>query len=155
MFATNVEFSRWGTVFAGDKLAAAIVDRVVHHGGLVEFGSRATGSRNLSCRVSQEYGGVPAPNPEKLSWRNPKVTSSLLRKLGLTKRCSACGSAPSRARSGAWCVDGVAAVVDGAVAHPVEVALRAADDAQDLAQDGQVVALAVGANQVGCRSPLI
>ena len=37
-FTTNVEFSRWGTVFADDKLAAAIVDRVVHHGRLVEFG---------------------------------------------------------------------------------------------------------------------
>ena len=37
VFTTNVEFSRWGTVFADDKLAAAIVDRVVHHGRLVEF----------------------------------------------------------------------------------------------------------------------
>ena len=45
VFTTNVEFSRWGTVFADDKLAAAIVDRVVHHGRLVEFGGRATGSR--------------------------------------------------------------------------------------------------------------
>lgn len=38
IFTTNVEFSKWGTVFADDKLAAAIVDRAVHHGGLVEFG---------------------------------------------------------------------------------------------------------------------
>lgn len=38
IFTTNIEFSRWGTVFADDKLAAAIVDRVVHHGRLVEFG---------------------------------------------------------------------------------------------------------------------
>lgn len=38
IFTTNVEVSRWGTVFAGDELAAAIVDRVVHHGRLVEFG---------------------------------------------------------------------------------------------------------------------
>lgn len=38
IFTTNVEFSRWGTVLADDKLAAAIVDRVVHHGRLVEFG---------------------------------------------------------------------------------------------------------------------
>ena len=38
VFTTNVEFSRWGTVFADDKLAAAIVDRVVHRGRLVEFG---------------------------------------------------------------------------------------------------------------------
>ena len=37
-FTANVEFSRWGTVFADDKLAAAIVDRVVHHGRQVEFG---------------------------------------------------------------------------------------------------------------------
>lgn len=36
--ATNVESGGWGTVFADDKLAAAIVDRVVHHGRLVEFG---------------------------------------------------------------------------------------------------------------------
>lgn len=36
--ATNVESGRWGAAFADDKLAAAIVDRVVHHGRLVEFG---------------------------------------------------------------------------------------------------------------------
>ena len=38
VLATNVEFGRWGTVFADDKLAAAIVDRVARHGRLVEFG---------------------------------------------------------------------------------------------------------------------
>ena len=38
VFTTNVEFSKWGTVFADDKLAAAIVDRVVHHGRLIELG---------------------------------------------------------------------------------------------------------------------
>lgn len=36
--AANVESGRWGTVFADDKLAAAIVDRVARHGRLVEFG---------------------------------------------------------------------------------------------------------------------
>ena len=46
-------------------------------------------------------------------------------------------------------VDRVAAVVAGAVAHPVEVVLRAAEGLQDLAQDGDVVQLAVGADQVG------
>ena len=34
---TNIEFSRWGTVFGDDKLAAALIDRIVHHGRLVEF----------------------------------------------------------------------------------------------------------------------
>ena len=34
---TNIEFSKWGTVFGDDKLAAATIDRLVHHGRLVEF----------------------------------------------------------------------------------------------------------------------
>lgn len=38
ILATNAGFSRWGTVFADDKLAAAIVDRVARHGRLVGFG---------------------------------------------------------------------------------------------------------------------
>lgn len=38
VFTTNVEFGRWGTVFADGKLAAAIVDRVVRRGRLVKFG---------------------------------------------------------------------------------------------------------------------
>ena len=46
-------------------------------------------------------------------------------------------------------VDRVAAVVAGAVAHPVEVVLGAAEGLQDLAQNGDVVQLAVGADQVG------
>ena len=34
---TNIEFSKWGTVLGDDKLAAATIDRLVHHGRLVEF----------------------------------------------------------------------------------------------------------------------
>ena len=30
IFTTNIEFSKWGTIFADDKLAAAIIDRIVH-----------------------------------------------------------------------------------------------------------------------------
>lgn len=41
--ATNTWLSRWGTVFAEDKLAAAMVGRVVHHGRLVEFGGPSRG----------------------------------------------------------------------------------------------------------------
>lgn len=38
IFTTNIEFSKWGTILGDDKLAAALIDRVVHHGRLVEFG---------------------------------------------------------------------------------------------------------------------
>ena len=34
---TNIEFGKWGTVLGDDKLAAATIDRLVHHGRLVEF----------------------------------------------------------------------------------------------------------------------
>lgn len=34
---TNIEFSKWGTVFGDDKMASAVVDRLVYTGRLVEF----------------------------------------------------------------------------------------------------------------------
>ena len=34
---TNLEFSRWGPVFGDDQMAAAVIDRIVHHGRLVQF----------------------------------------------------------------------------------------------------------------------
>lgn len=37
IITTNIEFSKWGTVFGDDKLASAAIDRIVHHGRLVEF----------------------------------------------------------------------------------------------------------------------
>lgn len=38
IITTNIEFSKWGVVLGDDKLASALIDRVVHHGRLVEFG---------------------------------------------------------------------------------------------------------------------
>lgn len=37
IITTNIEFSKWGVVFGDDKLAAAVIDRLVHHGRLIEF----------------------------------------------------------------------------------------------------------------------
>lgn len=37
VFTTNLEFSRWGPVFGDDQMAAAVIDRVVHHGRLLQF----------------------------------------------------------------------------------------------------------------------
>ena len=60
IFTTNIEFSKWGTVFADDKLAATIIDRIVHHGRLLEF----TGQ---SRRVSEAlmFGRNTSAQPEK------------------------------------------------------------------------------------------
>lgn len=56
-FTTNIEFSRWGTVFADDRLAQAIVDRVVRHGRLVEF---AGPSHRLESSLTLGEGGAAA-----------------------------------------------------------------------------------------------
>ena len=37
VITTNPEFSRWGSVFGDDQMAAAVIDRVVHHGRLLQF----------------------------------------------------------------------------------------------------------------------
>jgi DNA replication protein DnaC len=37
IITTNLEFSRWGTVFGDDNMAAAVIDRIVHHGRLLQF----------------------------------------------------------------------------------------------------------------------
>lgn len=43
MFTAGVEFDHRSTVFADDELAAAIVDHVVHHSRLVNFGDSSHG----------------------------------------------------------------------------------------------------------------
>lgn len=37
VITTNLEISRWGAVFGDDQMAAAVIDRIVHHGRLVQF----------------------------------------------------------------------------------------------------------------------
>lgn len=37
VITTNIEFSKWGVVFGDDKMAQALIDRIMHYGRLVEF----------------------------------------------------------------------------------------------------------------------
>lgn len=37
VITTNIEFSKWGVVFGDNKMASALIDRIMHHGRLVEF----------------------------------------------------------------------------------------------------------------------
>ena len=83
IFTTNVEFGRWGTVFADDKLAAAIVDRVVHHGRLVEFGGPShrlgeslmlgKSGRQRRRRARDETRKSCVPEPERNLCSKPKI----------------------------------------------------------------------------------
>lgn len=57
IFATNIEFGKWGTVLGDDRLAAALIDRVVHHGRLVGFGGA---SRRMEGALMLGKGGAGA-----------------------------------------------------------------------------------------------
>lgn len=46
VLTTNIEFSKWGVVFGDDKLASALIDRIVHHGRLVEFNGESKRMEN-------------------------------------------------------------------------------------------------------------
>ena len=40
ILTTNLEFSKWGSVFTDEQMAAAMIDRLVHHGHLLMFESK-------------------------------------------------------------------------------------------------------------------
>lgn len=54
ILTTNIEFSRWAAIFADEKLAAAAVDRIVHHGRLIEFNGS---SRRMDASLMLGKGG--------------------------------------------------------------------------------------------------
>ena len=35
VITTNLEFSRWGSVFGDDQMAATVIDRIVHHADVI------------------------------------------------------------------------------------------------------------------------
>lgn len=37
VLTTNLEFSKWGSIFTDDQMAAAMIDRLAHHGQLIVF----------------------------------------------------------------------------------------------------------------------
>lgn len=37
IFTSNLGFSRWGDVFGDGDMAAAVIDRIIHHGRIMRF----------------------------------------------------------------------------------------------------------------------
>lgn len=57
VITTNIEFGKWGAVLGDDKMAAAIVDRLVEHGRLVEFGGASHRMEHALMLGKQGGGG--------------------------------------------------------------------------------------------------
>lgn len=51
IITTNLEFSKWGTIFTDDQMAAAMIDRLAHHGHLLTFEGQSYRLRNALMRV--------------------------------------------------------------------------------------------------------
>lgn len=47
---TNLEFKRWGVVFGDENMAAAVIDRLVHHGCLLQFRGQSYRVKNALMR---------------------------------------------------------------------------------------------------------
>lgn len=41
ILTTNLEFSKWGSIFTDEQMAAAMIDRLVHHGHLLMFSGKS------------------------------------------------------------------------------------------------------------------
>lgn len=52
VITANLEFSRWGSVFGDDQMAA-VIDRIVHHGRLVQLAQRPFGNGHVNVPCSQ------------------------------------------------------------------------------------------------------
>ena len=96
MFTTNLEFSRWGAAFGDDQMAAAVIDRVVHHGRLLRF-------RGESYRVRHALmqGGAQKGRAEPLRMLLKKRCDFRSKLVDKTQRPSRLrtGSRPGRPKS--------------------------------------------------------
>jgi len=50
ILTTNLEFSKWGSVLTDDQMAAAMIDRIAHHGHLLVFKGESWRMKNALMR---------------------------------------------------------------------------------------------------------
>lgn len=71
ILTTNLEFSKWGGIFTDEQMAAAMIDRLVHHGHLILFEGQSyrmkhalmrKTSRNTAAFEGSDEGRSAGPN---------------------------------------------------------------------------------------------
>jgi DNA replication protein DnaC len=60
ILTTNLEFSKWGGIFTDEQMAAAMIDRLVHHGHLIMFEAKSYRMAHALMRHT-----APTRNPGK------------------------------------------------------------------------------------------
>jgi DNA replication protein DnaC len=51
MLTTNLEFSRWGSVLTEEQMAAAMIDRLLHHGHVISFAGESYRIRHAIMKM--------------------------------------------------------------------------------------------------------
>jgi len=58
IMTTNLEFAKWGTIFTDDQMAAAMIDRVAHHGHIIIFDGE---SYRMKHALMRQQGAAKVP----------------------------------------------------------------------------------------------
>jgi len=56
MLTTNLEFSRWGSVLTEEQMAAAMIDRLLHHGHVITFAGESYRIRHAIMKMGGSDG---------------------------------------------------------------------------------------------------
>ena len=60
ILTTNLEFSKWGSIFTDDQMAAAMIDRLAHHGHILIFEGESYRMKNALMR-QRGLEKIPTP----------------------------------------------------------------------------------------------
>lgn len=72
LLTTNLEFSKWGSIFTDDQMAAAMIDRLVHHGHLILFeGNSYRMEHALMKQTARQPGAGAASRDSTLDAKRP------------------------------------------------------------------------------------
>ena len=78
LLTTNLEFSKWGGIFTDDQMAAAMIDRLVHHGHLILFEGNSYRMEHALMKQTARQLGTGAESKD--STLNAKRSGSLWHK---------------------------------------------------------------------------
>lgn len=73
LLTTNLEFSKWGSIFTDDQMAAAMIDRLVHHGHLILFEGNSYRMEHALMKQTARQPETSAVN--KLSETGPRKSA--------------------------------------------------------------------------------
>jgi len=72
ILTTNLEFSKWGSIFTDDQMAAAMIDRLVHHGHLILFeGNSYRMEHALMKQTARQPGAGAVSRDSTLDAKHP------------------------------------------------------------------------------------